>query len=44
MGGLRTLTTAILEKTKCQNKKAQLDNFADNFDNLILTLKLFNFL
>jgi hypothetical protein len=44
MGGLRTLTMAILQKTKCQNKKAQLDDFADNFDNLILTLKLFNFL
>ena len=44
MSGLRTLTTAILQKTNCQNKKAQLDNFADNFDNLILTLKLFSFL
>jgi hypothetical protein len=44
MGGLRTLTTAILQKTKCQNKKAQTDNFADSFDYLILTLKTFNFL
>lgn len=44
MGGLRTLTTALLQKTECQNRKAQLDDFADNFDNLILTLKLFNFL
>ena len=44
MGSLRTLTTEILQKTGCQNIKAQLDNFADNFGNLILTLKLFNFL
>lgn len=44
MSGLRTLTTAILQKTKCQNKKEQLDEFADSFDLLILTLKSFNFL
>jgi hypothetical protein len=44
MGGLRTLTTAILRKTGCQNNKEQLDEFADNFDLLILTLKSFNFL
>jgi len=44
MGGLRTLATAILEQTKCQNKKAQLENFSDDFDNLIITLKALNFL
>ena len=44
MGGLRTLTTTILQKTGCQNRKEQLDAFADNFDLLILTLKNFNFL
>ena len=44
MAEIRTLTAAILEKTKCQNKKAQLENFADDFDNLIITLKIFNFL
>lgn len=44
MAGLRTLATTILQKTNCQNKKEQLENFADNFDNLILTLKTFNFL
>lgn len=44
MGSLRTLTTALLQKTKYQNRKAQLDDFADNFDNLILSLKLLNFL
>ena len=44
MSGLRTLTTALLQKTRCHNKKAQIDDFADSFDYLILTLKTFNFL
>jgi hypothetical protein len=44
MAGMRTLATIILEKTKCQNKKAQLEDFADDFDNLIITLKVLNFL
>ncbi len=44
MAGIRTLATAILQKTKCQNKKAQLENFSDDFDNLIITLKTMNFL
>jgi len=44
MAGIRTLATTILEKTECQNKKAQLEDFADDFDNLIITLKLINFL
>ncbi len=44
MGGIRTLAIAILDKTKCQNKKEQLEDFADDFDNLIITLKSFNFL
>ena len=44
MAGIRTLATNILEKTGCQNKKAQLENFADDFDNLIITLKVMNFL
>jgi len=35
---------SILEKTGCQNKKAQLEDFADDFDHLIITLKLMNFL
>ena len=42
MAGIRTLATTILEKTGCQNKKAQLEDFADDFDNLIITLKLMN--
>ncbi len=41
---IRALAIAILQKTKCRNKKAQLEGFADDFDNLIITLKLFNFL
>ena len=44
MAGIRTLATAVLEKTWCQNKKAQLEEFADDFDNLIITLKVMNFL
>lgn len=44
MAGIRSLATIILEKTKCQNKKAQLEEFADNFDKLIITLKGMNFL
>ncbi len=44
MAGIRTLAMTILEKTGCQNKKAQLEDFADDFDNLIITLKVMNFL
>lgn len=44
MAGIRTLATTILQKTNCQNKKAQLEDFSDNFDNLIITLKILNFL
>lgn len=44
MAEIRTLATIILQETKCQNKKAQLEDFADDFDNLILTLKVMNFL
>jgi len=35
---------SILEQTRCQNKKAQLEDFADDFDSLIITLKRMNFL
>lgn len=44
MAGIRTLAVSILQKTGCQNKKAQLEDFADDFDNLIITLKVMNFL
>lgn len=35
---------SILEKTGSLNKKAKLEDFADDFDNLIITLKVMNFL
>ena len=44
MAEIRTLATTILSKTNCQNKKAQLENFGDDFDSLIITLKSLQFL
>jgi archaellum component FlaD/FlaE len=44
MAEIRTLATTILSKTNCQNKKAQLENFGDDFDSLIIALKRFKFL
>ena len=44
MAEVRTLATTILSCLNCQNKKAQLENFADDFDSLIVTLNAFNFL
>ena len=44
MAGVRTLTTIILSQTNCQNKKAQLENFSDDFGSLIVTLNTLNFL
>ena len=44
MAGMRTIAVTILQQTGCQNKKEQLEDFADNFDKLIVTLKTFNFL
>ncbi len=44
MAEIRTLAVTILENTKCQNKKAQLEDFADDFDYLVKTLKVMNFL
>ncbi len=44
MAEIRTLTTILLNRTGCQNKKAQLENFGDDFDSLIMTLKALNFL
>ena len=44
MAGIRTLVLGLLRLTKCQNKKAQLDNFADNFGHLIYWLKSIQFL
>ena len=44
MAEIRTLATTILNCLNCQNKKAQLENFADDFNSLIVTLNAFNFL
>ena len=44
MAGVRTLATTVLNQTNCQNKKAQIEDFSDNFDSLIVTLKILNFL
>lgn len=44
LAGIRTLVTQVLNKTKCLNKRAQIEDFADNFDSLLATLKQFNFL
>ena len=44
MAGVRTLALALLRKTGCVNKKAPLDDFADNFGILINWLKLIHFL
>jgi len=42
--GLKNFGNDNLAEKKCQNKKAQLEDFGDNFGNLILTLKIMNFL
>lgn len=44
MAGVRTLASALLRLTGCVNKKAQLDDFADNFGILINWLKSIHFL
>ena len=44
MAEVRTLATIVLSHTNSQNKKAQLENFSDDFDSLIITLKMLNFL
>jgi predicted transposase YbfD/YdcC len=44
LAGVRSLVTQILNETKCLNKRAQIEEFADNFDLLLDTLKQFNFL
>jgi len=41
---MRTLVTKVLSETKCLNKKAQLEDFADNFNSLLEILKKLNFL
>ncbi len=43
MVGVRTLAIAILDQTNWQNKKAQSENFSDDFDSLIITLRNLTF-
>ena len=44
LAGVRTLATIVLNRQNCQNKKAQLEKFSDDFDSLIIALKSINFL
>lgn len=41
---LRTFVTKVLNETECENRRAQLEDFSDDFDSLIKTLKKLNFL
>jgi predicted transposase YbfD/YdcC len=42
--GVRTWVLEILMQIPCTNKKAQLEHFADNFEDLLRTLRTLNFL
>ena len=44
MASCRTLVIKLLQKNEVKNKRALLDNFADNFDQCIQWLKKINFL
>jgi predicted transposase YbfD/YdcC len=44
LAGIRSLAIKVLNQTKCSNKRAQIENFADNFDELVTLLKSFKFL
>jgi predicted transposase YbfD/YdcC len=44
MAGVRTLVLALLRKTGGANKKAQMEDFGDNFKRLINWLKSIQFL
>jgi hypothetical protein len=44
MAGVRTLVLALLRKTGGANKKAQMEDFGDNFRRLINWLKSIQFL
>lgn len=44
MASIRTLSYSLLGKVECTNKIAQLEKFADDFDELIKILKKINFL
>ncbi len=44
MAGIRSFAIKVLNETGCLNKKAQLEDFADNFDSLLEVLIKMNFL
>ena len=44
LAGARTLVLEILKKIGSPNKKAQVEHFADNFDDLLHTLRALHFL
>ena len=44
LAGARTFTLEVLKKTGHPNKRAQLEHFADNFDDLLQTLRTLNVL
>jgi predicted transposase YbfD/YdcC len=44
LAGARTVVLEVLKKLKCPNKKAQLEHFADNFEDLLQNLRALNFL
>ncbi len=44
MAGIRSFATKVLSRTECSNKKAQLEDFADNFDSLLEVLQKLKFL
>jgi hypothetical protein len=41
---IRTFATKVLNETSGENRRSQLEDFSDDFDSLIKTLKKFNFL
>lgn len=44
MAEVRTVAGIILNRQNCQNQKAKLEDFSDDFDSLMIALKALNFL
>jgi hypothetical protein len=44
MAGLRTLVILLLKKKKIVNYKAQIEEFGDDFEGLLVWLQYLNFL
>lgn len=44
MSGIRTLAIKVLAETNCENKRAKLEDFGDDFESLIEILKKLKFL